>query len=317
MVELHYLLGRRRYPNARELAERFEVHIRTIYRDIEYMRDQMRAPIDFDPEHNGYYYTEEGYEFCAARLTEGELLSVFLAGKVLDQYRGTPYYGLLESAFEKIQIFLPETVTINLSFAAEALSFAVGPVRTPETEIFQQVAQAVSDHETLSIEYFTQSRNELTERKVDPYHVLNFRGDWYLIGYCHWRKAMRDFAITRIRSVEETGEYFEMLEGFDLDAYLKQGFGIEKGGAPTDVAIWFDPYQARWIREKTWDANEEKEEQEDGSLVLRMRVPVTGELKRWILSYGRHARVLEPEELREEMGEEVERMVGNYLDSEA
>ena len=85
MIEIDYLLGRRRYPNARELAERFEVHIRTIYRDIEYMRDQLRAPIDFDPEHNGYYYTEEGYALHAAKLTEGELLSVFLAGKVLDQ----------------------------------------------------------------------------------------------------------------------------------------------------------------------------------------------------------------------------------------
>lgn len=124
---------------------------------------------------------------------------------------------------------------------------------------------------------------------------------------------MRDFAVTRIRSVEETGEYFAVLEGFDLDAYLKQGFGIEKGGASTDVAIWFDPYQARWIREKTWDANEEKKEQEDGSLVLRMRVPVTGELKRWILSYGSHARVLEPEGLRGEMGEEVKRMREHYV----
>lgn len=120
-------------------------------------------------------------------------------------------------------------------------------------------------------------------------------------------------AVSRIRSLEETEEFFYIPRRFDLEVYLKSGFGIEKDMDVTDVAIWFDPYQARWIREKRWDESEEKEEKDDGSLVLRMRVAVTGELRRWILSYGAHARVLEPEGLREEMKEEVQEMAKGYL----
>ena len=312
MMDIDYLLGQRRYPNAPQLAERLEVTIRTVYRDIGYMRYRFQAPIEFDREHNGYFYTEEGYVLPIMRLTEGELVAIFLAEKVLAQYSGSPYHAQLKTAFEKIRNWLPDTVTLNLSLSAEDFSFQPRPVRETEVQVFDKLSRAISDRRTLRMVYFTQSRNELTERLIDPYHILNYEGDWYLIARCHLRNALRDFAISRIRALEETDEFFYIPRNFDLEAYLKSGFGIEKDAEKTDVAIWFDSYQARWIREKRWDQSEEREERDDGSLVLRMRVPVTGELKRWILSYGSHAVVLEPEGLRKEMGEEVQRMVEIY-----
>jgi len=312
IIEIDYLLGQKKYPSAPQLAERFEVDIRTVYRDIEYMRDQLGAPIGFDRKRNGYHYTEEGYILPILRLTEGELVAIFLAERVLAQYSGTPYYARLKSAFEKICNSLPETVSLNLSLAAGSFSFQPGPVRETETEIFDRLTRAISDGRRLRMTYFTQSRNELTQRLIDPYHVLNYGGDWYLIAHCHLRGCPRDFAISRIRVLEETDEFFVIPADFDLEAYLSSGFGIEKGGRPADVVIWFDPYQARWIREKQWDESEVREERADGSLLLRMRVPVTGELKRWVLSYGSHAAVLEPEWLREEMKEEAGKVLGNY-----
>lgn len=312
IMEIDYLLGQRRYPNGPQLAERLEVNIRTVYRDIDYMRYRLQAPIGFDRTRNGYYYTEEGYVLPIVRLTEGELVAIFLAEKVVAQYSGTPYHAQLRTAFEKICAWLPDTVSLNLSLVAEGFSFRPGPVRETEVELFDRLNRAVSEGRRLRMTYFTQSRGELTKRRVDPYHILNYGGDWYLIAYCYLRNAVRDFAVSRIRALEETEEFFYVPAGFNLEAYLKSGFGIEKSGEETEVAIWFDPYQARWIREKVWDTNEEKEEQEDGALVLRMRVPVTGELKRWILSYGAHARVLEPEGLREELKAEAQQMMEYY-----
>ncbi|MCD6169125.1 MAG: YafY family transcriptional regulator [Candidatus Latescibacteria bacterium] len=312
MAEIDYLLAQRRYPNARKLAERFEVDVRTIYRDIDYMRDQMHAPIEFDRRRNGYYYTEEGFVLPVQRLTEGELVAIFLAERLLTQYSGTPYYAHLKSAFQKISDWLPEKVSVSLSLAAASFSFDRGPTRETQAEVFQTLSRAIDQRRTLSMTYFTQSRNRLTQRMIDPYHFLNHEGDWYLVAYCHRRKAVRDFAISRIRALEETDRFFSVPGDFDLQGYLRAGFGIEKGGKVADVTIWFDPYQARWIREKQWDESEQREEQADGSLILRMRIPVTGELKRWVLSYGSHAAVLEPEWLREEMREEAGKILGNY-----
>ncbi len=313
IIEIDYLLSQRKYPNAPELAREFEVNIRTIYRDIDYMRYQMDAPIDYSQERKGYFYSEEGYSLPIVKLTEGELIAIFLAEKVLRAYSGTPYHVKLESAFRKICRWLPEGVSIDLSIAAESFSFDIGPVRETELEVFGKLSRAVSEKCRLKVEYFTQSRDELTVRLIDPYHILNHGGDWYLVAYCHLRKAVRDFAISRMRSVEETDELFIVASDFDLESYLRKGFGIEKGGKPMEVAILFDPYQARWIREKSWVEGEVKEEKGDGSLVLRIEVPATGELRRWVLSFGSHAEVLEPRQLREEMKEEARAVLGRYL----
>jgi len=125
---------------------------------------------------------------------------------------------------------------------------------------------------------------------------------------------MRDFLVSgnRFRHVEFTGEYFQRRADVDVDAYLHQGFGIEKGGEPLDVAIRFDAQEARYIRERTWPGELGKEEHPDGGLTLRFRATGQQEILRWALKYGSHAEVLAPPELRAAVREEVRRMGEKY-----
>src|SRR5712692_7844444 len=80
----------RRSPNATSLAKLLEVNERTIHRDIDCLRDQLGAPIEYDQSRHGYYYREETYRLALPQVSEGECLALFLAERLLQQYKGTP-----------------------------------------------------------------------------------------------------------------------------------------------------------------------------------------------------------------------------------
>ena len=143
---------------------------------------------------------------------------------------------------------------------------------------------------------------------VDPYHLHNIHGDWYLIAYCHTRHEPRDFLASRIKGYKPLISTFQVELGFSLDAYLESGFLAERSTSPEDVVVKFDEYQARWIRERQWHASQQIEELPSGELILRLRVGGLGEVKRWVMSYGSHAEVFEPESLRRDVEDEVKKM---------
>jgi predicted DNA-binding transcriptional regulator YafY len=91
MMAIHHALRAQTWPTDSSLAGALEVNPRTIRRDLTYMQDQLRAPIAFDRGRQGYGYTQATYQLPFLRLTEGELVALFLAEQMLRQYRGTPY----------------------------------------------------------------------------------------------------------------------------------------------------------------------------------------------------------------------------------
>jgi len=297
-----------RYPNASTLAAELQVSRKTVWRDIEFMRNFFKAPIEFDRKRNGYFYTEESYFLPAVSLTEGELITFFIAEKVLKQYAGTPYETVLKKAFTKIAAFLPDEVSIDLAQLDSAYSFDLGAISRVDLEIFQTLSRAVVEGEQLEMIYYSQHRNVETQRVIDPYHLANIRGDWYLIAYCHTRKEIRMFALNRIRSLEPTGEIFSQPEEFSLEEYLADSLLVERGEGAEEVVLKFTPYQARWIREKRWHSTQELEEAADGSLILKMKVALSDELKRWIMGFGKEVEVLAPQTLRERVAQEVGQM---------
>jgi predicted DNA-binding transcriptional regulator YafY len=161
--------------------------------------------------------------------------------------------------------------------------------------------------------YYTASRDERGERAVNPHHLYNARGDWYLIAYDHWRQNIRNFHLGRIEEWRVLNQQFEADAGFSAEAYMSRGF-LTEWGEVLDVVIRFDEYQARWVRERPWHASQKPlEELPDGGVILRFRAGGLDEIKHRVLSYGAHAEVLEPPELRAAVAEEVGKLAEMYL----
>lgn len=301
------------YPNAARLAARFEVSERTIYADRDFMINRLGAPIDFDAEAGGWYYTDATWVLPAIMVSEGELLAFFLGESIARHYLGTPFETALRSAVNKIARYLPDHVRIDLAEAARYYTISAGAKVDVAPELVIDLEHAMRQRRRVWMVYYTASRDERTERKVDPYHFYNARGDWYLVAFDHWRQDMRNFHLGRIREWRVLDEAYEIDPGFSAEEFLARGF-LTEVGQEYDVVIHFDAYQARWIRERCWHTTQRIEELPDGGLLLRFRSGGLDEIKRWVMSYGSHARVLEPPELRAAVAQEVGRMAEMYLE---
>lgn len=306
-------LRAQKFPTARQFAERFEVTARTAYRDVEYFKEQLRLPISYDPKRGGYYYSEANVPVSPVfSITEGELLALYISQRVLEQYEGTPFAALLAGALQKLSGLLADAVTVDFQTLREAFSFHVGPPGTLETEIFAKASRAVTERRPVAIEYLTQSRGEVTRRVVDPYHLHNHGGAWYLIGFDHRTRSVRTFHLSRVRKAAVQPKTFERRPDFDLKTYLREGFGMIRGEQVEEVAIRFDAEQARYVAERTWHPTERRQRHPDGSLTLRFRLSGLEGVKRWGLSYGSHAEVLAPASLRREVAAEARRLAALY-----
>src|SRR5947199_1179777 len=113
MMRLHEKLKAGKFPNCRKLAEEMEVSSKTIQRDIDFMRDRLNLPIEYDQLHFGFAYTEPVTSFPSIEVSEGEIVALFVAKKAMEQYRGTPFEKSLMTAFENITQGLKDTVEFH------------------------------------------------------------------------------------------------------------------------------------------------------------------------------------------------------------
>ena len=294
------------WPNASTLAHELEVSPRTVQRDIIFLRDRLQAPLEFDGHRHGYCYTREDFRLPFFQLSEGELVGLSLAERLLQQYRGTYFEIQLEHAFAKMLAWLPAPVSIDMSRVDETLSVAPTVLTVQDVETFRTISRAVLKRRRLEIDYWTAWRNEETRRKIDPYHLTLIDADWYLIAYCHFRKEVRMFAAVRIRTACETGETFPRPADFQIDGYLGASFRALRGSGRYRIVLRFAPPAAGRAAEKIWHKTQTGEKQPDGSLLLNMELSDLREVKRWILSWGSECEVLEPEELRKLVRSEAE-----------
>ena len=290
---------------AQDLADEFEVSVRTAYRDLDFLRDEWRVPLEFDRGRASYLLTEPTAALPLVTLSEGELVALYFAEKVLQQYRGTPFEADLASAFRKIEDLLPRDVRVSPARLDDFLSLDPGPLHTPDAEIFRTLLSAQRLRRRVLARYRSLSSNRITQRRIHPYHLFNHRGDWYLVAWDELRKQARIFALHRFRRATLTTESYEVQPGFDFKAYMADAFAIQKGERTVGVAIRFAPRQARWIRERRWHKSARVQEGLDGSLVLQLRIAETSEIRRWVLQFGSEAEVLEPASLRRAVAEDL------------
>jgi len=297
---------------ATDLALHFEVNVRTAYRDLDFLRDDWRMPIEFDRSRGSYLLTEPTTTLPPVVLSQGELVALYFAEQVLAQYRGTPFEQDLASAFRKMQELLPQEARVSPSKLADFLAFDPGPLHTPDATIFRNVLQAQRLRRRLYIRYRSLSSDRVTERRVHPYRVFNHRGDWYLAAHDEARKAVRIFALHRIRRATMTTGSYEVPADFNFRRFMSDAFGVQKGEKPVHVRVRFAPRQARWIRERRWHRSARVQESLDGGLVLSLKVAETSEILRWVLQFGHEAEVLEPPSLRAAVAERLAAALSAY-----
>ena len=300
----------KKFPNRTTLALEWEVSAKTIGRDLEYMRYQLDAPLAYASRERGYYYTEEQYQLPAMDIRESDLFAIYLADKLLAQYENTPIHASLTSVFRKIEDSLPEKVVTRPE--NEQSLFTVFPpfatVILPE--VLETVFACLRTSTRMEIDYKNPGKTT-KKRQVDPYHGVRFEGDWYVVGFCHLRGAIRTFSLARMTAVRKMEEEFTTPIDFDFGKLSGSHFGVHWGEEEVAVRILFDRRVADYIRERCWHPSQSIEDRADGSAILTLTVNHLLELKRWILSWGDRAQVLAPLFLADDIRRTAQRMAGS------
>lgn len=309
MMRIHQAIASGKYPNATKLAAEIEVVTKTIHRDIDFMRDRLGLPIEYEGRKYGYYYTEEVSSFPTLQITEGELVALLIAEKALQQYRGTNFEKPLVSAFKKMESSLPDTISLNFADWDQSISFRTSAEPILDLEVFDALAKATAGHRQLELTYRKPGNKQMEARKVDPYHLANINGEWFLFGFDHLRKDIRTFVPARIHAMQPTGETFARPQKFSIEKILRDSFGVHSGQGEFRVVIRFDSFAADYIREKRWHPSQQLHELKEGGLELRLKLSSLGEIQRWVLGWGGSATVLEPPELVRSVRESAERIV--------
>jgi proteasome accessory factor B len=297
MLKIHQALRSRKFPNAADLAKELEVSSKSIHRDLEFMRDRLGLPVEYNGSRFGYYYSEKVNAFPTFQITEGELLALVVAEKALQQYRGTNFEKPLLSAIKKMEQSLPETISMNLTEIDRTISFRTRAEPMLNLEIFDALAKATAAREQLELTYRKPGHQQTEKRVIDPYHLANINGEWFLFAFDHLRQDIRTFVPARIKSIKKTGKTFLRSRKFSLEQRLQGSFGVHSGKGQHEVVIRFDRSVADYIREKKWHDSQELRDLKNEDVELRLKLSGLEEVERWVLSWGGNARVVKPAEL--------------------
>lgn len=287
---------------------------KTIQRDISYMRDEMRLPLEYHQVEHGYFYTKPVTDFPLLHLSRQDLLALFLARKALDPLRGTRLETVLAESFAKIAEACPGEVSFRWHDLDEAFSVRTTGVVPADLTLFSDLLDAVLECREVTFGYQKLNATVPERRKVRPYHVGQIENGWYLIGHDTTRGGERTFALQRISDLEVLRDKFQRPEKFDVREHFGGSFGVwsyaEAKSARHDVRIRFEGYAARIITERRWHPSQELVMEGGRSNTVELRLKLAGleEVTRWVLSWGSKAEVLDPPALKERVRAEIERM---------
>ncbi|MBM4371987.1 MAG: WYL domain-containing protein, partial [Deltaproteobacteria bacterium] len=143
------------------------------------------------------------------------------------------------------------------------------------------------------------------------------RGEWYIIGRCHYKKALRVFGISRLRKAAVSRDAFQLPRDFDFEEQWSNHFGIMTGEKDVRVRVRFRADQAPYVRERTWHPTQSFKEEKGGGLLMTFKTRHLFEVTRWILSWGSAAKVLDPPELVDAVQAELDGARALYGRSDA
>jgi len=301
------------YPNVPKLMKEFEASRSTIMRDIEFIRDQYQAPLEYDPDRRGYYYSDPTFFIKSMMLSEGELFTVSTIMPLLEQYKNTPLEASFKNILNKMIELLPNQVQVDSAFNTNEVTFIKDPLPEIAENTFTSVFEAIRHKKTLEFGYRSISSQEYTFREFDPYKVLCQKGNWYIIGHCHKHNDTRIYALSRMNNLKLSKDSFKISSDFDVNKFIDPEFGIWLNSEkPQKIELLFSAKINTYILERTWHVNQECHQNEDGSVYLSFMSNQLQETLHWVLNFGSAVKVINPPELAQKVKEEAKKIAEQY-----
>lgn len=300
LVAMVMLLQGRRVVRAEELAEHFEISVRTVYRDMSALGE---AGVPIAGEAGVGYSLVKGYHLPPVMLTADEAAALFVGAEIVKQFSDSSLNTPMAAALDKLRAVLPRDKQDHVERLTRRTVILGRPGQTPPhgagASWLLQVQRGVVHRRVLRLLYRGKERREETLREVEPLGVVFYGGSWYLVAWCRLRKGFRQFRIDRIRELGVGDETFPHRPDFSLTEHLQRE---EAAQGTYPARIWLAADVQERARGESY-ATLIEEKRRDGGADFSLFTYSIEWLARWLLGYGASAEALEPPELRERVAE--------------
>ncbi|GAB2540586.1 helix-turn-helix transcriptional regulator [Spirosoma aerophilum] len=302
-------LQTKRVVRAQELADRFNISLRTVYRDI---RSLEEAGVPIGAEAGvGYFLTD--YHLPPVMFSTAEASALLMGGKLMEKWADQSVQTKFESALYKIKSVLKHTDQEYLTNLDAHIDVAKPALSTPySNDLLVDLQQAIAQHHVLTLRYHSQYNDTDSTRNVEPVGLYHYNLSWHLIAFCRNRQDYRDFRVDRIRQLTDTGEQFSRRDRLTLQEYLDK---MGTTDMPTvSVTVLFQKKTTRYLQHQKHLYGFQREEDLGDQIRMYFQTPYAEGLVRWLLMFGNAATIEQPDMLRNRLLALIDEIHTHYTD---
>ena len=309
VYKIEMLIRNRRHVSFTALLDELEVSPATLKRDLDYLKDQLGAPIEYDRFLNGYRFGQEyrgqTHELPGLWFSERELYSLLMAHQLLSELDSE---GVISRHLQPLLDRIHQMLGTGEADAKALLKRVkiIGSAKRPvSSQFFELIGEALLKRKRLHMRYLTRGRGEVSERDVSPQRLVHYRNTWYVDAWCHTREKLLRFALDAIESAEALDTKAKEVPLKQVEAEMDGGYGIYAGSKAQWATLVFSPTAAQWVSREEWHPQQKTCWLDDGRFEMRVPYVNETELAMDVLRHGGNVCVKAPKALVAAVNEQL------------
>ncbi|MBV7531741.1 YafY family protein [Chitinophaga sp. sic0106] len=305
----------KRIVKAAEISDRFNISLRTVYRDVKALQE---AGVPIGAEAGTGYYIVDGYHLPPVMFSREEAAALLTAEKLMEKYSDHSNEKQFGFAMQKIRSVLrggDKDYLENLDDNIAVLRFT--PLHLQDdafpNRFLSDIQAALGNQQTLSMEYFSIKDEEATRREVEPVGIFHSSNSWHLIAWCRLRKGYRDFRADRIRKLQLLSERYDKSKHVTLKEYLEQQ-QRDHTNELMEFKVLMDNEMLRYISEQKYYFGLVAEKNLGDKTEMTFMQTSHEYFRRWLITFGKYVEVVSPQHLRDSMYQLAIELHGHYID---
>lgn len=300
-------LQSKRVVKAQEVADRFGISLRTVYRDIRAL-EEAGVPIGAEA---GIGYFLEDYHLPPVMFTNEEASALLFGAKLIGKMADESLKEGFDSAFYKIRSVLKRNEKEHLEDLESRVAVLAHNRQSPFTlHLLNQIQQAIVRQQVLCIDYVSNFPHNTTQRDIEPIGLVHYSSHWHLIAFCRLRQDYRDFRTDRIQNLLNTERFFSKQNLLTLQAYLDQ---LRVQEHLEEVVLWVHRGAALFMQEQRYTWGFISEEVHGKYVKMKFMTQYFEGMGRWLLGYGKNITVESPLKMQEMMAQLTMELQEHYL----
>jgi predicted DNA-binding transcriptional regulator YafY len=303
-------LQSKKVVKAQEIADRFDISLRTVYRDIRALEE---GGVPIGSETGVGYFLDDTYSLPPIMFSTEEASAILIAGKLISHISDKVIDSSFQNAVYKIKSVMKSEDKLVLEKLENSVKVFTGMTNIPKKDsiYLQDIQEALVKSRVLKLGYFAHYKQELSVREVEPIGLLFYALNWHLIAFCKLRNSYRDFRLDRIRQLEITDQTYHRKLDHDFEEYLNRE---REQYQQFEVVLKIEKALALQLHESKYWYGFISEHDEEDSVVMKFLNPDLNGFARWIISMTDKVDVIAPTELQDLLVDMVQKLSKKYIE---